>query len=108
MIFFRSSTPVIKPKFILAGENDDEMEATPAKRLKLSPRPAKPCPTTRTLESIHSKMLTPLVKRRISAQKNLSQQTNECSDVCTPQSILKVDMMTYIFKFPTHLFHVLG
>ncbi|CAG9823287.1 unnamed protein product [Phaedon cochleariae] len=76
----RLATPVITPKVIELGEEDGP---SPAKKLKLSPRTPTYSPHSKLNTSVHSMMLTPIVKRKTSVQKA------DLFEMHTPQSILK-------------------
>ncbi|KAJ8980297.1 hypothetical protein NQ317_005217 [Molorchus minor] len=84
----RHPTPVITPKFIEVSESGQELDPSPAKRLKLTPRASTTSPTWSRMSSLHSKMLTPIVKRKTSIQND--QSIGSSGNICTPQSILKV------------------
>ncbi|KAJ8964806.1 hypothetical protein NQ314_004613 [Rhamnusium bicolor] len=85
----RHTTPVITPKVIEINQYGDEVVPSPCKKLKLTPRTSTTSPTWNRSISIHSKMLTPIVKRKTSLQKDHSLSSSNVN-VCTPQSILKV------------------
>ncbi|CAH0556685.1 unnamed protein product [Brassicogethes aeneus] len=79
----RRQTHVISPVII-----DDDFEATPPKKMRLSPRNAAAAPSNFNITSplVQNKMATPLVCRKISDCQKLSEKF----DICTPHSILKV------------------
>ncbi|XP_018577451.1 protein ELYS isoform X2 [Anoplophora glabripennis] len=86
----RHPTPVITPKVIEIDESGEELSPSPSKRLKLTPRALTSSPTRNHSISIHSRMLTPIVRRKTSLQKDETLLSNSSFNVCTPQSILKI------------------
>lgn len=76
------------------------MGPSPPKRLKLSPRVSTVSPNRSLADSqlIHSKMLTPIVKRKTSLEHRQTPDDKYRLNVCTPQSILKVQIHSHVFK----------
>ncbi|XP_030746722.1 protein ELYS isoform X2 [Sitophilus oryzae] len=66
------------------NEDQDEYCPSPCKKLKLSPRASKRSPTKSFSTSFHSKLSTPIVKR-----KKFSIEPKDSSSTSFPQSILK-------------------
>ncbi|XP_049821968.1 protein ELYS isoform X3 [Aethina tumida] len=79
--YSRRQSSVINPTIIF----DEEFTPTPSKRMRLSSRPPTSSPTKSLSPTVHSKMLTPLVKRKVSEGRRFSDK----HEVATPQSILK-------------------
>ncbi|XP_056636381.1 protein ELYS [Diorhabda sublineata] len=82
----RIFTPVITPKIIDSKDKED-VYTPPSKRMRLSPRTSTTSPPSKSKKSGHALTLTPIVKRKISF---LHDQSITGTNVCTPQSILKV------------------
>lgn len=85
---FRHGTPIITPKVIELNENGEELSPPSAKRIKLSPRAPTTSPSFKK-STIHSKMLTPVIKRNAALTQDFTNKSSSLN-ICTPQSILKV------------------
>lgn len=76
------------------------MGPSPPKRRKLSPRVSTVSPNYSLSESlIHSKMLTPIVKRKTSLEHMQTPDDKYRQNVGTPQSILKVKINFFLGLF---------